>query len=93
VNLTLSSAWQLTIMFTVATGILGYLFRDVVKLGLRTITTWRAEPLNEIYIEHGRSKVWMSLIWLMLGFNHIACLMIFWVAVVAWTLGYYVPYQ
>lgn len=90
-QLTLESMWTLTLSLTVATAVLLYLFRHIVHLGLRTITTWRSGPLDDIYKEHGRARVWMSLLFLVINFNLLLHMLIIWASAIAWSFGFYTP--
>lgn len=90
-NISLSQMWQLVLALSVGTGIVMYLTKKYILLGLKTITTWNREKLNKIYEENGKLRPIISLVLLVLLFRHLLYLLVVWMGAIAWSLGWWSP--
>lgn len=90
-NISLFTMWQFVLAISVATGIIFYILRRLLGLGVKTILTWDSAGLKNIYKENGWLRVIWSLALLVFCFRQTLYIFLLWVTAIGWTLGYVTP--
>lgn len=92
-NTTCGTMWIITIVITIITIGLYFIIGDYIKLGIKSLMTWRTGSINKLCDKYGQTKVIFCTFFIFFVGIHISYLIFMWVCTIAWTLGIWSPYQ